>query len=253
MRFLLKPIVAIGAILLLTGIIAWKAPANWLLRQANLPHHDIQYAGASGTVWNGTAKNVTWHDLFLGDIQWDFMTLYQVSPPFSTWRFVGNGLDYQLSLLADVERDSLRRLRFINGDMPAGWVDLSKVVPLLFLGGRLEVNLDYLEFKWGPRGLAAGSIQWSDAAFSGLFEEKLGDITLNIEWLNGVTRVYFQSKQVRNIMIEGEASLTERRYNVLLILHTTEKKRYVIEQLAHLGEIHPDGSLHIARAGSMRR
>ncbi len=253
MRFLLKPLVAVGAILLLAGIIAWQAPANWLLRQANLSHHDIQYARASGTVWNGLAHNVRWHDLFLGDIQWNFMTLYQISPPFSTWQLVGNGLDYQLSLLADIERESLRRLRFINGELPAGWVDLSKVVPLLFLGGRLHINLDYLELNWGPHGLAAGSIQWNDAAFTGLFEEKLGDIILNIEWVNGVTRVYFQSKQVRNIMLEGEASLTERRYNVLLILHTTEKKRYVIEQLAHLGKIHPDGSLHIALSGSMRR
>lgn len=253
MRFLLKPIVAIGAILLLTGVIAWRAPAQWLLRQGNLSHHDIQYDRASGTVWSGVAQNVSWHGLLLGDIQWDFMTLYQVSPPFSTWQLAGNGLDYQLTFLADVEGDSLRRLRFINGEVPAGWVDLSKVVPLLFLGGRLNVNLDYLEFQWGPRGLAAGSIQWNDAAFTGLFEEKLGDIILDIEWVNGVTRIYFHSKQVRNIMLEGEASLTARRYNTLLVLHTTEKKRYVIERLAHLGEIHPDGSLHIALSGNMRR
>ena len=58
---------------------------------------------------------------------------------------------------------------------------------------------------------------------------------------------------VRNIMIEGEVSLTGNRYEVLLILHTTEKKRYVIEQLADLGEIHADGSLHIVRSGIMQR
>ena len=130
---------------------------------------------------------------------------------------------------------------------------MSKTVPLLFLGGRLDVNLDYLELKWGSQGLAAGSIQWQDAAFTGLFEEKLGDININIEWANGHTKVYFQSTQVRNIMIEGEATLTARRYNALIILHTTEKKRFVIEKLAHLGEIHPDGSLHIALFGSMQR
>lgn len=253
MTLLLKSIVVFGVVLLLAGLLAWKAPSGWLVTQARLSRHDIQFNSTSGTVWDGVARGVRWNDLLLGDIQWDFRTLYQISPPFTTWQFVGEGLDYKMSLLADVERDSLQRLRFVNGEMPAAWIDLSETVPLLFLDGRLHVNLDYLELKWGPQGLAAGSIQWNDAAFSGLFEEKLGDIIINIEWVNGVTRLYFQSKQVRNIMLEGEADLTARRYNLLLILHTTEKKRYVIEQLAHLGKIHPDGSLHITRSGIRQR
>ncbi len=253
MKFLLKSIVVLGIFLLLAGVVAWQAPAEWLVERAGLPRHNIQYDRVSGTVWSGVAYNAKWHDLLLGEIQWDFAELSQVSPPFTTWRLEGEGLDYQLSLLADFERDSLRRLRFIQGELPAGWVDLSQVVPLLFLDGRLLVNLDYLELKWGPRGRAAGSVQWSDAAFTGLFDEKLGDISINIEWINGVTRVYFQSTQVRNIMLEGEASLTAGRYDALLIVHTTEKKRYVIEQLADLGEIQADGSLHIALSGRMRR
>ena len=253
MKFLLKLIVVLGIILLVAGVIAWQAPAEWFVSRASLPRHDIQVGRVSGTVWGGVAHDAKWRDILLGDIQWDFRELTQVSPPFTTWQFEGKGLDYQLSLLADFERDSLRRLRFVQGELPAGWVDLSKVVPLLFLDGRLLVNLDYLELKWGPRGLAMGSIQWNDAAFSGLFEEKLGDIIINIEWADGATRVYFQSTQVRNIMLEGEARLTAGRYEVLLILHTTEKKRYVIEELAKLGEIQADGSLHIELSGKMRR
>ena len=253
MKFLLKMIVVLGLILLVAGVIAWRAPAKWLLTRADLPRHDIQYSLASGTAWNGMAHDVEWRDILLGDVQWDFSSLNQVSPPFTTWKFAGRGLDYQMSSLVDFERDSPRRLRYLQGELPAGWVDLSKAVPLLFLDGRLLVNLDYLEFKWGPLGLAAGTIQWNDAAFTGLFEENLGDITINVEWVNDTTRVYFQSTEVRNIMIEGEANLTEGRYNVLLILHTTEKKRYVIEQLAKYGVVQPDGSLHIAVSGHMQR
>ena len=253
MKFLLKLIVVLGIILLVAGVIAWQAPAEWFVSRASLPRHDIPVGRVSGTVWGGVAHDARWRDILLGDIQWDLRDLSQVSPPFTTWQLEGKGLDYQMSLLADFERDSLRRLRFVQGELPAGWVDLSKVVPLLFLDGRLLVNLDYLELKWGPRGLAMGSVQWNDAAFSGLFEEKLGDIIINIEWADGATRVYFQSTQVRNIMLEGEARLTAGRYEVLLILHTTEKKRYVIEELAKLGEIKADGSLHIELSGKMRR
>ena len=253
MRFPLKSVVVIGIILLLAGVIAWQAPAEWLMKLAARQHHDIQYARATGTVWNGVAYDAKWRDLLLGDVEWDFVELNQVFPPATSWQITGKGLDYQLSLLAGLERGSLRHLRFIQGELPAGWVDLNKAVPLLFLDGRLLVNFDYLELKWGPRGLAAGSVQWKDAAFTGLFEEKLGDIIINIEWVNGTTRVYFNSTQVRNIMLEGEATLTANRYKVLLILHTTEKKHYVIEQLAHLGRIQADGSLHIAQSGILRR
>jgi len=253
MKFLLKSIVVLGILLLIAGVMTWQAPAEWLVERAALPRHDIQYARLSGTAWNGVAHDAKWHDLLLGDVHWDFNELSQVSPPFTTWRLVGDGMDYQLSLLADFERDSLRRLRFVQGEIPAGWVDMSELVPLLFLDGRLGVNLDYLELKWGPRGLAVGSIQWNDAAFTGLFDEKLGNIIINIEWADGATRVYFHSEQVRNIMLEGEASLTAGRYDVLLIVHTTEKKRYVIEKLADLGEIQADGSLRIDLSGKMRR
>ena len=253
MKFLFKTIVILGVFLLVAGIVAWQAPAEWLVSRADLPRHDIQYSNTSGTVWNGMAHEVRWRDLLLGDIQWNFSALGQVSPPMTTWQFEGHGLDYQLTTLVDFENDSPKRLQFVQGEFPAGWVDLSKTVPLLFLGGRLLVNLDYLEFNWGPRGLTAGTVQWNDAAFTGLFEEKLGDITINIEWVNNTTRVYFQSTEVRNIMLEGEAKLTEGRYNVLLILHTTEKKRYVIEHLAKYGQVQPDGSLHISVSGHMRR
>lgn len=253
MKFLLKLIVVLGIVLLLAGVFAWQAPAEWLASRAALPRHDIQYSRLSGTAWNGVAHDAKWRDLMLGDVHWDFNQLSQVSPPFTTWRLEGNGLDYNLSLLADFERDSLRRLRFVQGEIPAGWVDLSEWVPLLFFDGRLAVNLDYLELKWGPRGLAVGSVQWNDAAFTGLFDEKLGNIIINLEWVDGATQVYFHSEQVRNIMLEGEASLTAGRYDVLLILHTTDKKRYVIEELANLGEIQTDGSLRIELSGKMRR
>jgi hypothetical protein len=253
MRFLLKLFVTLGVVLLVVGVIAWKAPADWFAKRVTLPQHAIQYSGTSGTMWDGVARDVKWRDFLLGDIRWNFMTLSQIYPPFSTWQLEGKDQDYQWSLLADFEGESLRRLRYINGDLPARWVDLSKEVPLLLLGGRLEINLDYLDLKRGARELTAGTILWNDAALTGLLEERLGDIAISIEAVNGTTRATFNSRQISNIVIEGEASLKAGRYEVLVILHTTEKKRYVIEQLSDLGEIHADGSLHITRSGKVRK
>ena len=253
MRFLSRILIVLGAVLLVAGIVAWRAPAEWFVKRAAEPRYEIRYSGTAGTMWDGTALNVRWHERSFGDVQWNFRTLSQAYPPFTTWQLEGKGPDYRLTMLADFGGEFLRRLRYINGELPASWVDLSEQVPLLLLGGRLDINLDFLDPRRGARELTEGSIQWSDASLAGLLEERLGDIAINIETSDGGTHATFNSLQVRNIMIEGEVSLRSGRYEVLLIVHTSDKKRYVIEQLASLGEIHTDGSLYITRAGRIQR
>ena len=253
MKFLLRLLIALGTVLLVAGVVAWKAPSDWFAKRAADPRYDFQYSGTSGTMWDGKALDVRWHGRSFGDVDWNFMTLDQLYPPFTTWQLEGKGEDYQLSALADFEGESLQRLRYINGELPAAWVDLSEHVPLLQLGGRLDINLDFLNPRRGARELTEGSIQWSNASLAGLLEERLGDIAINIEASDGTTRATFNSSQVRNIMIEGEVSLRAGHYEVLLIVHATDKKRYVIEQLANLGEIHADGSLYITRSGRILR
>jgi general secretion pathway protein N len=253
MKFLLRLLIALGTVLLVAGVVAWKAPSDWFAKRAAEPRYDIRYSGTSGTMWDGKALDVRWHERSLGGVDWNFMTLGQFYPTFTTWQLEGKGEDYQLSALADFEGESLQRLRYINGELPAAWVDVSEHVPLLQLGGRLEINLDFLNPGRGARELTEGTIQWSNASLAGLLEERLGDIAINIEASDGTTRATFNSSQVRNIMIEGEVSLRAGHYEVLLIVHATDKKRYVIEQLASLGEIHADGSLYITRSGRIQR
>ena len=253
MRFLSRILIVLGTVLLVAGVVAWKAPAEWFVKRAAEPRYEIRYSGTAGTMWDGTALNVRWRELSFGDVQWNFRTLSQIYPPFTTWQLEGKGPDYRLTMLADFEGEFLRRLRYINGELPASWVDLSEQVPLLLLGGRLDINLDFLDPRRGARELTEGSIQWSDASLAGLLEERLGDIAINIETSDGGTHATFNSLQVRNIMIEGEVSLRSGRYEVLLIVHTSDKKRYVIEQLASLGEIHANGSLYITRSGRIQR
>jgi len=253
MKALMKVFIVLGLILLLAGLVIWRIPASWVVDQINLPNQDIQYSRVTGTIWQGGAEELTWHELMLGDVSWVFQNLNDWRQPATSWKVDGKGLDYNLSFLAEVEGDSLQRLRFVQGDIPAGWVDLSEIVPLLFLDGRLAVNLTYLELKRRGSGLAEGTIQWNKAAFKGLFEENLGTIGILVETVSDITHLYIQSHQVMNIMIEGDVSLRPGRYDVMVVLHTTEKKRYVIEKLAHLGKVRADGSLEIRLSGIMPR
>jgi hypothetical protein len=219
----------------------------------NLPVQDIQYSRVTGTIWQGGAEEFRWQELMLGDVSWAFQNLNDWRQPATSWKVDGKGLDYKLSFLAEFEADTLQRLRFVQGDFPAGWVDLNKIVPLLFLDGRLDVNLTFLELKKWGQGLAEGTIQWNNAAFKGMLDEQLGTIGILVETVDRITHLYIQSHQVRNIMIEGDMSLRPGRYDALIILHATEKKRYVIEKLAHLGNVRADGSLEIRLSGILPR
>jgi len=253
MKALIKVFIVLGLILLMAGLVIWRLPASWVVGQINLPIQDIQYSRVTGTIWQGSAEEFTWRELMLGEVSWIFQNLNDWRLPATSWKVNGKGLDYNLSFLAEVEGDSPQRLRFVQGDIPAGWVDLSEVVPLLFLDGRLNVNLTYLELNRRAHGLAEGTIQWNNAAFKGLFDEQLGTIGILVESVDNITHLYIQSHQVRNIMIEGDVSLRPGRYDAMIILHTSEKKRHIIEELAHLGKVGADGSLEISLSGILPR
>ena len=103
MKFLLRLMIALGTVLLVAGVVAWKAPSDWFVKRAADPRYDIRYSGTSGTMWDGKALDVRWHERSLGDVEWNFMTLDQFYPTFTTWQLEGKGQDYQLSALANCQ------------------------------------------------------------------------------------------------------------------------------------------------------
>lgn len=253
MKFLIKLFVVAGLVALLVGVAAWQVPASWVLDRLNWSKQGISIARINGTLWQGGAEQVRRKDLILGDINWDFQTINTLRPLATTWRVEGKGLDYELSLFADVEGRQAQDLRFVQGFIPAGWIDLSKAAPLLFLTGRFNIDLDHASPIGNASRLASGTIRWTDAGLSGLVDEPLGTILIELRFEDRFTIADIQSEAGADTMISGDVKFNGAQYRASLILRTTEEKQYLVEQMAHLGTVMPDGSLELKLSGSMPR
>ena len=144
-------------------------------------------------------------------------------------------------------------LRILQGNIPAGWVDLSQAAPLLFLSGRFDIDLDQASPSRNPASLATGIIRWVDAGLTGLVEEPLGTILIELRREDGFTIADIQTEEPGDTMISGEVKLNGAQYRTALTLTTTEEKQYLVEQLAHLGSVTPDGSLELILSGRLPR
>ena len=253
MKALVKIFVFVGLILLVAGVVAWKTPAAWVMSQVNRPSQDVQYARVTGTLWKGGVEQLVWHDLMLGDVQWGFLTFNDPAKIATTWKVDGKGLDYEMSAFVDFEGQKANGMRFVQGFFPAAWIDLSKVVPLVLLTGRLDLDLDRAALSGYTGRLASGTIRWNDAGLSGLVEESLGSVIIQLSSQGGFTVADIQSEVPAEIMISGDLRFNADQYKTDLVLTAAPEKQYVVQELAHLGTVLPDGSLELTLSGKMPR
>ena len=258
MKTIVKLFVFAGLVLLIAGVIAWKIPASWVLGQVNWSSKDIRYARVTGSLWEGKMEQLDWHDVMLGDVNWDFQTLNDFSPIETTWKIDGKGLDYEMNFFLDFEGSRAVTMRYVTGSVPAGWLGLTRAVPGVFLTGRFDIDLDTAATTGYPGRLASGTVRWPDAGISGLVEESLGTVILELRSERGFTIADIQTDQTEDapkteIIIAGEVKYNSAQYMTDLLITATPGKQYVIEQLSHLGTVLPDGSLQLELSGTMPR
>jgi hypothetical protein len=253
MTVLRKLIVFGGLILLILGVVAWQTPAAWIAKFSDLPERGISYARMTGTFWKGEAVQVKYRDLMLGDVKWDFKTFNQARPLKTTWALDAKGIDYNLNLLLDTEGQQVQNARLVQGQIPAGWVDLSEIAQLVFLTGTFDLDLDHASPTGNLSNLATGIIYWKNAGLSGLVDESLGTIIIDIRGDNRFTVAEFTPDPDADLKLTGEVRLNRNQYSTELTLTATEEKQYVIEMLSDLGTINEDGSLDIDKSGRMPR
>lgn len=253
MRFVRKLFVVGGLIALIFGVAAWQAPAAWIAKLSDLSKQGYSYGRITGTLWKGEAEQVKHGDLMLGDVKWDFKTFNQLNPLETTWAIDAKGIDYNLNLLLDTEGRQVKDLRLLQGEIPAGWVDLSEIAQLVFLTGTFNLDLDHASPTRNLSNLATGTIYWKNAGLGGLVEESLGTIFIEIHSDNRFTIADFTSDPEADLKLDGQVRINRNQYFTELTLRATEEKQYVIEQLAEIGTINEDGSLDIDQSGRMPR
>ena len=253
MIILRKLFVFAGLLLLILGVVAWQTPAAWIAKFADLQEKGYSYARMTGTFWKGEAIQVKYRDLMLGDVKWDFKTFNQLRPLKTTWSIDAKGIDYNLNLFLDTEDQQVQDFRMVQGEIPAGWLDLSDIVPLVFLTGTFNLDLDQASPTINLSNLATGMVYWKGAGLGGLVEESLGTVLIELRSDNRFTLATITPDPEADLKLEGEVRINRNQYFTELTLRATREKQYVIDQLAELGTINEDGSLDFDQSGRIPR
>jgi hypothetical protein len=149
----------------------------------------------------------------------------------------------------------IRRFETLRARLPAAWIDLSHALPLVYLTGTLDLDLDFVELQDGlPLG-GSGRIRWQDAGIGGAVREPLGTVELDIRPHPagpGHGLLFdFRTAGEPELRVAGEGSLLGDEYALRLRLRVPEHRTDVRDLLAPLGEIGQDGEIRLQWHGKL--
>lgn len=194
------------------ALLAW-APARLL--GLVVPAEQLQLAGLSGTVWNGSASRCVLQlpqgALHLGAVTWSLRpsSLLTLSPRLrfdSEWGSQRLSGDVRAGLNGDVT------LRNLDARLPA---DLVQQFAPLAVDGVLSAQVEELVLRDGLPHRAAGRLVWEDAGFqSPRGRVPLGTYALDVQQPPGDMLEGVVLTLSGNLLAEGRVELEGRRYRI---------------------------------------
>ncbi|MEE4245259.1 MAG: type II secretion system protein N [Kangiellaceae bacterium] len=201
-----KQVLFLSLVLFLVFVIA-TAPARVLVRllPADLP---LQFAGVSGTLWQGSATSITFKRQVFNNARWD---LNSTSLLFGKVAGEIEMKDNRFNLASDFEVLFDQTVRLSNAVITANANQLSPFLPLksILVDGRLRVDLDSLSFsaKVGPSDIS-GQFEWlrAKASISGPLID-LGTFRASFSSTEANTTLFTLDKTNNVLDLTGTAEL----------------------------------------------
>lgn len=237
-------------VLALAALVAWF-PAAWAWKVAAAHVPQARLGAVQGTIWNGSARNVTLSGQPLGTLHWTLSRAallgrlrlaLQVDGPLA--RGYGH-----------FARDAQGRLvgRDVHVDVDVGRLPLSLGTPALRPGGRARVDVDHVLMRDGWPERLQGRVRWRDATLAdragavpvGEFEAVLSDRAGTA--LDAVGHDVGSGPLQARVRLQ--ASMLGWRLDARLLPRTDSPRLRSV--LAHLGPLAADGSVHVQRQGGL--
>lgn len=250
-----KWLVFAGVPVLLLAFAAWQMPADRVLQMARTGDSGLSWSTAAGSAWNGQAENVFWKGLALGNVSWRMTGLESLSGPGTVWAFEGSSIHYSANGRLSMDGRELRRIEALRATIPAAWLDLSAIAPLVWLTGTLDLDLESVGFRNGFPASGRGVIRWTDAGLGGLVRESLGDIEFSLNPPAGppeeTLQFDFDSLHYGDIGVAGSGRIKDNRYRVSLRLSIAPGRPDLLDLLGDLGETDAAGGIHLDWEGEL--
>ncbi len=230
------------------GLLVWQAPARLIERQLEKSAHPLQLRMTEGSIWNGRAQQAAWQGLQLGRVEWQTDRL-DLLPPALHLSLQAEGP--QLNANGELTVDRFGNLSGgpLGGSMPARWIDIQALAPLVFLDGQIDWSLDRLHWPRDGQVRASGVFHWRNAALTGLAKATMGDLRFVLEEQPSQLSARIESLRPGDISITGLIETDARQYRLDMMLDISPARPDIRRLLAPYGKRQPDGRIRIQWQG----
>ncbi|HET6604048.1 MAG TPA: type II secretion system protein N [Xanthomonadaceae bacterium] len=165
---------AVLLLVLVSVALAWSMPAGFGLRLLGQRLGPLDFAGVSGTLWEGRAAQARFFGVAIGPVSWRIERwplvrgITRIDLALEGEPVSGGG---RLETRGDLTRVDAARLHF-----PARLLEPALDIPALDLRGEVVVEIDQAELLQGLPRSAHGRAIWREAAVAGAAAAALGDL-----------------------------------------------------------------------------
>ena len=245
-----KRLLIILVVIVAAGIAVWRAPASLASRWLEQSDHPLQLQMTEGTLWYGKALQASWQGLVLGESSWHLKG-FGLQPLSLKYEISSNGRQFQAAGLVEARAGGAFHAQQLEGHMPATWVDLQAFIPLVFLTGQFEWQLDFLD--WPETGIpaASGHFYWRQAGLTGLARVDLGALAISLEDSRGRLTATIRSLEAADVRINGQILTDGRQYTLDAYAQVEPGRRDIFDMLAPLGTLQADGKIRFNWTGNL--
>lgn len=244
MKILRRALILCVLALLAAGAFAWVMPAGLAYRYGASQLGPIVLSGLRGTVWNGHADGVSVLGRDLGELDWRAQKW-----PLLRGRFVADvrikGAEFDAAGLVTRGR-GLLAVQDFRFSLPAA-VLAPALAPGVHPLGTISGVIEQASLAHASLTGAAGSARWSEAGVDGPDAVRFSDLIAEFAAqpdgsLAGTLRDDGQGA----LALAGRFSLSFGAFDLEATLRARRDDAQTAELLRQLGEVQPDGSVHVA-------
>ncbi len=215
----------------------------------------VKIHGASGTIWNGKAINISINNIAnLSDTEWKF----------TAWKIITGRIAFLVSTHYDEQvisgetGVSFLKQFFVNnlsGKITSENITQLANIPIMQLSGMVTIDIKHAHWKADELPLASGNITWNEAAITVVETASLGNLTIEL----GETDQHLLNADINNvggdILVSGNAELApEASYAVNIKLSPTPSASENIKNsLSSFAEKQANGDFIFKKAGQLNQ
>lgn len=252
-----KWLIILGVLIALAAIAAWRLPASLVLgpAQARLPALD--WSQASGTAWHGEVAGFVWKGMQLGTLSWSFDGIEDLGSGHTRWNIHTHSPQHDVRALVTLNPDGdILVARDVHGHVPAMWVDITDRLPLVYLDGSIELDIDHVELDRNMPVTGAGRVTWSQAAITGGANEQFGTLQLNLapRGAGQAEGMAFElsSLEPADVRFQGNGNILRNDYDIDLQLQVAPQREDLVQFLGQVGGRTAPGRYRYAWQGRIR-